>query len=136
MSNRWNYCGDVNLECGGFFWRETDDIESVECIDIIPCSDAGGPDNKFVIEFGYINTFENLSKLESALNVIGMNIENASRFDIIYAFKAYSGIDSHSHVCVQIGKNEDDNPNGWNPVADHVLRSNAKLKNFVRREFL
>jgi hypothetical protein len=136
-NHRWNYCGDVDLRYGGFFWKEDGAKDYVLCVDVIPCSDGGGADNRFVIEYGSIYLpIDDAAKLKSALDTIGATIETATRVDIVYAFKAYHGIDDRESRCVQIGKAEDVERNGWNPEPDYVLRSDAKLKNFVKREFL
>lgn len=137
MAKRWNYIGDINLEHGGFFWKEDGANDYVLAVDVIPCSDAGGPDNKFVIEVGSIYLpINDAVRMQSALDTIGETIESASRADIVYAFKAYHGLDDRAEYCVQIGKNEDETSIGWNPEPDRILRSNAKLKNYVKREFL
>jgi hypothetical protein len=135
--HRWNYLGDTDLRYGGYFWKEDDAEDYVLCVDVIPCSDAGGADNKFVIEWGNIYLpIDDAAKLKSALASCGLTPETATRADIVDAFKFYHGLDDRMSRCVQIGKAEDENPNGWNPETDIQLRSNAKLKNFVKREFL
>lgn len=57
LSRAWNYSGDINLECGGFFWQFDGPERFPECdyvrvVRVTPCSDAGGPDNLFHVESG------------------------------------------------------------------------------------
>lgn len=141
MAKRWNYCGDINLRYGGFFWQESGYADHVYCVDVIPCSDMGGPDNLFIIEKGSIYLpLEDAERVKSALDVIGMTSDEAKRFDLIYAFKAYGGQDVDCRETVQIGKRDefyDYDRGGFDmPEIDRQLRANAKLKNYVRREFL
>lgn len=137
MAKRWNYCGDINLECGGFFWQESGYADYVYAVSVTPCSEAGGPDNKFLIEVGSIFISEDDKRINSALDCIGMMREDATRADIVYAVNAYAGLDGPNQYVVQIGKDdENEYNNGWNPDTDYVLRGNTKLKNYVKREFL
>lgn len=132
---KWQYSGDMNLECGGFYWLDEGDEDFVTAVEVVPCSDAGGPDNLFLIESGTI--FLDKSKSESILSVIGMKPEEASRNDFIYAAKAYYGIESEWSEVVQIGKAQEPyRPGGWNPEPDEFLRGNARLIRYVERHFL
>lgn len=138
--HKWNYSGDVNLRYGGFFWREDDADDYVLALRVTPCSDVGGSDNLFHIEQGSIYLPKDAAPLKNALATIGKTPETATRLDIVYAFMAYNGIDRHSYngeTDIRIGPaDKHANPNGWNPKPNVVLRSNASLRNYVRRELL
>lgn len=139
MKQTWNYDGDIDLKCGGLFWKEDGADDYVLAVEVTPCSDAGGPDNLFVITEGSISLPTDPEKVKSALATIGQTPEHATRRDLVAAFKAYHGIEAGGHYsggyAVRIGP-----PfwsgQGWNPKPDRVLRANAKLANYVKREFL
>jgi len=134
---KWKYSGDVDLEHGGFYWLDEGDEDFVTAVDVIPCSDAGGPDNLFYIESGTIYLPTDRDKQESILSVIGMTPEDASRDDFIYAAKAYAGLERDSEEVIQIGKAEEPyRSGGWNPEPDTVLRGNARLIRYVERNYL
>src|ERR1700685_3511801 len=69
MAKRWHYMGDINLEYGGYFWREDGADDYVLCVRVTPCSDAGGPNNLFWIEQGSI--YMDATKRQQCLSVIG-----------------------------------------------------------------
>lgn len=132
MRAGWNYSGDINLEYGGFFWR-TDEFCTyyVEAIEVTPCSDAGGPDNKFHITTGTIYMPDDEP---APLDIIGVDPADATLRDKVEAWRAYHGIETDSQTVVRIGKDEESD--GWNPEPDTILRGNASLARYVVREFL
>lgn len=133
---KWNYNGDMHLECGGFYWKEDGADDYVLAVEVTPCSDAGGPDNLFLITTGTIYISER--NLDSALDTIGMTRAEASREDIVYAMRAYHGLDDRNETVIRLGKDESDyaRPGGWNPEPDYVLRRNTNLRKYVERNFL
>lgn len=156
MAHRWHYSGDMNLTEGGFYWREDDADDYVLAVDVTPCSDAGGPSNLFHIESGSVYLpIDDPKRLRAALSVLGYDlldngdigvdggvIEKGSptwRWFVVDACRAYHGLDRDTFngvTVVQIGRDEEAHPGGWSPNPDVVLRGNAKLENYVRREFL
>ena len=140
----WIYRGDVNIECGGMFVLDEGDDDSVQVVEVTPCSDAGGPDNLFWIEKGSVYMPLDEKRREQALNSIGWfdegNDDPAHKREcLIDGFKAYHGIDADTRVVVQVGKRDpfyDYDRGGFSmPEVDYQLRANAKLVNFVKREF-
>ncbi len=137
---KWQYTGDMSLEYGGFYWKDEGDPESVEALKVTPCSDAGGPDNLFHVESGTV--YMNPERLESALDVIGLTPETASRNDVIYAFQAYSGLDRDAYGgerVIRIGPDESDymrRSGGWNPEPDVILRAGTDLRKWIERNWL
>lgn len=142
---RWNYSGDMNICEGGFYWQESGFDDHVYAVGITPCSDAGGPSNLFWITKGSIYLGDKARQIY-ALDCIGVDPENATRFDYVEAMRAYAGIEPDSYggqSVVQIGKLD---PDDWNgrysyrgfalPEPDYILRGNASLRRFIRREFL
>lgn len=136
MPKGWKYSGDLNLECGGFYWKDEGDVDFVMAVEITPCSDAGGPDNLFYVEEGSI--YFHPDKYTDYLSTIGMEEAEATRDDLIYAAKAYGGIQCDCDTVIRIGKDqsEDVRSGGWNPTPDVILRSDARLRKYVEREFL
>ena len=137
--HRWKYSGDINLQEGGFFWREDDAEDYVLAVRVTPCSDAGGPDNLFHIESGSIYLPPEPAKRKSALDCIGADIATANRDEIIYAFMAYAGLDGQNQTVVRIGPPDpffNDRGGAWNPTPDTILRANRSLDRYVRAEFL
>ena len=142
MSKRkWNYNGDMNLEYGGFYWKEDGADDYVLCVRVTPCSDAGGPNNQFWIESGSIYMPNDPEKRRRALSVCGYENEpNPSRGMLVDAFMAYQGVERdcmNGQTVVQIGAKADEPGHGWGEVrVDQVIRGNAKLANYVRDNFL
>ena len=137
--HKWNFNGDVNLEYGGFFWREDGADDYVLAVRVTPCVDAGGPDNLFHIEQGSIYMPTDPAKRKSALACCGYEMETATRSMMVDAFMAYGGIERDSmngEQVVQIGQKQELEREGWNPEPDYVLRGNASLEKFVRANFL
>lgn len=157
MSHHWHYVGDVNLENGGYFWREDDADDYVCVVDVTPCADAGGPSNLFHVETGsiYIPVNDRQS-LFDALDCCGWKLADNGdvilydgdvlpqkskrwRAYVVEACKAYHGLERGLGECVVVQIGKDEGPfvsNGWSPNPDVILRGNAKLENYVRREFL
>lgn len=155
MSERWHYFGDVRLTEGGFYWREDGADDYVCAVDVTPCSNAGGPSNLFHIEEGSIFLPVNdPTRLGSALACCGWSVDEALtitgngdpdavkgsaewRRRLVESCFAYHGIDGGTATVVQIGRDEGCfTRDGWSPNPDVILRGNAKLANYVRRQFL
>lgn len=159
MGNPWNYSGDVNLRCGGLFyrlpdgetWDSADYADSVEVTDISGA--VGGPDNEFLIESGSIYLGADLvakalctigATLETRDGVAGINDNGdwqpmdskGAFFAKVYAVKAYAGQDGATPQIVRIGKDEREDSSPSLGDVDTVLHGNAKLSNFVQDEFL
>ena len=139
--SKWNYNGDLNLEYGGFYWKEDGADDYVLCVRVTPCSDAGGPGNQFWIERGSIYMPNDAEKRCRALSVCGYENEpNPSRGMLFDAFMAYQGVEHYcmnAQTVVQIGAKADEPGHGWGEVrVDQVIRGNAKLANYVRDNFL
>lgn len=140
MAHTWNYNGDINLTCGGFYWREDGADDYVLVVRVTPCSDGGGPDNLYLIEQGSLYLPSDPAKRQSALSCIGYGDKpEVTRSMLVDAFMAYGGIDRDTyngeHV-VRIGKPEEATIGGWNPTPDKVLRANASLERYVRKQYL
>ena len=140
MSRKWNYCGDISLAYGGYYWREDGADDYVLCVRVQPCSDAGGPDNMFWIEQGSIYMPVDSDKQNRALQVIGMENEtNPSRAALVDAFLAYGNFDRDcrdgSRV-VRFGPAQPANRAFESMTPDVILRANASLKNYVKNNYL
>lgn len=138
---KWNYNGDINLEYGGFFWREDGADDYVLVVRVTPCSDAGGPNNQFWIEQGSVYMPNDADKRRRALSVCGWENEaEPSRGMLVDAHMAYDGVQRDSmngQTVVQIGAKADEPGHGWGDVeVTKVIRGNAKLANYVRDNFL
>jgi hypothetical protein len=141
MAKRWHYSGDINLEHGGYFWKEDGADDYVLAVRVTPCNDAGGLDNMYWVEQGSIYLPNDSEKRKRALDCCGwINTDKPSRAMLIDAFLAYQGMEPDcvaGTTIVSIGKPEEGR-SGWNDrtVPDVQLRRNATLRNYVRREFL
>lgn len=139
MIKRWHYIGDVNLEHGGAFIQEGDWPDYCNAVQVTPCCDAGGPDNWYWIESGTVY-MGNAQHVQSALECTD-TANNAPQWRKGYAMMCYGGIDYDTwrgRTIVQIGAKRGDCGHGWDDTLepDYVLRGNASLRRFVRREFL
>lgn len=134
----WNYNGDLNIEYGGFWWREDGAEDYVLAVRVTPCVDAGGPDNCYWVEQGSIYMPLDSAKRHSALQVCGYEDDPApTRSMLVDAFMAYGGIERHTfngERVVQVGKKTSESRETITP--DVVLRGNASLRNYVKREYL
>ena len=134
----WNYVGDVSLRHGGYYWREDDADDYVLAVEIIPCSDAGGPDNLFWINEGsiYITPERAAAALESYVD----NPADATRAQIVDAVMGHYGMERDAETVLRIGPVEDPDDawrwEGMTAEPDVVLRGNAKLRRWVERECL
>ena len=141
MAKHWHYLGDVNLEHGGAYFRESDWSDHVDCVQVTPCSDAGGPDNLFWVESGTIY-LGNPEHVTSALESCGWGAL-PDWLNQAQALLGYMGMDCDAwdgRRIVQIGKAADpqDSWRGWDDETqpDKVLRGNASLRRYVRREYM
>lgn len=140
MTNRrWNYVGDVSIREGGYYWREDNAEDYVLCVEVIPCSIAGGPDNLFWVHDGLIYLGD-AERQDKALDCIGLTHETANRATIVDACMNYQGMEHDADYIVQIGKGEAGRyyPGFDMPSADDIvqLRANASLRRYIRMEHL
>jgi len=153
MAKRWHYCGDISLENGGYFWREDGAEDYVNCVRVTPCSDAGGPDNVYWVQIGsvYVGEADDPGRA-SALESCGYELSDfpvrQRRAVLVEAMVGYRGLESsvvhfrgqmrNTEITVQIGKHADRfrDTHDPAPVPDVILRANASLLRFVRRECL
>jgi len=163
INHRWQYVGDVNLEYGGWFWRipKPGPLEDyVDAVEVIPCSDGGGPDNLFEITSGSVYIPRDNGKRRATLKSMGLSMDEDLTIrlelssetisyapgsmewiaQLVEAFKNYWGFDGRDHIeIVQIGRRQPPRMKRggeWNPKPDTILRSTARLKNYVKREYL
>ena len=147
MNKKWEYSGDVNCEHGGA-WLYCNDL--FDCSDLVavvavwPISDEHA---MYLIDEGIVFISPRQDAWLSAINSYGGQevidqlihycLSGQTRlywWVVTEMFMAYSGIErSHSRV-VAIGRDAPDEANGW--VVDYRLRSNHKLGNYIKREFL
>lgn len=147
------YSGDVNIQNGGYFFSLGDWQDGyADVVRVMPCSEGGGQDNCFWVEELTVHVPDDLSQtllcLGLALDAQG-NIVEKSRHNIVAApgteaFQsvvidacvAHGNYDQDSSLCVSIGK-PDPSYSGIDPVTpDLVLRSDASLDRYVRKNFL
>jgi hypothetical protein len=134
--NGWNYNGDSRLENGGFYWKEDGSDDYVLSVDVTPCAADDGADNIYRVSYGSIFIGDDQARIASALITIGETIETASRENVVYAMRAYCGLDGPSESVIRIGKEQESNPNGWNPEPDTILHGNASLRKYIERNYL
>lgn len=138
---RWNYSGDINVEEGGFYWKEDGADDYVLAVRVTPCADAGGPSNLFWIESGSVYLGDKV-KQDSSLSIIGVEPGEATRRDYVEAALAYGGVEPdyyNGRLVVQIGKPQEASDSwqwGGAGDVDVQLRGNASLARYIRAEFL
>jgi hypothetical protein len=140
MAHEWNYCGDISLAYGGYFWREDGSDDYVLCVHVQPCSDADGPDNLFWIEQGSIYMPEDADKRRRALEVCGWGKEEKpSRAMLVEAFLAYGSFDldcMNGRRVVRFGPAQPARREFGDIEPDVILRANANLEKYVKNNFL
>lgn len=135
MSKRWYYCGDINIENGGYYWQESGYADSVYIVSVICMSDIGAADNEFFIQSGSVFIGDDKKIHASALATIGKTLADYSRHDLIDAMFAYRGIEQDQSEHIRIGKPDYvyQNPSD---LVTHQLRGNASLRRYIRREYM
>ena len=137
---KWNYNGDMNLECGGYFWqRELSDNDYVNVVEIVPDSYLGGADNVFHIFVGSLYLDVSEEKRKAALECIGYigTPEDLTVAILVDALMAYSGIETDYKDSIRIGPIDPLTKNATMPEDEiHQIRGNYKLKNYVKRHYL
>lgn len=136
MAHKWNYCGDISLAYGGYYWREDGADDYVLCVRVQPCSDAGGPDNMFWIEQGSLYIPDKPDELKRALDCCGYSDDKPSRSMIVDALIAYRGFDHDPATVVRFGPAQPANREFESMTPDVILRANASLKNYVKNNYL
>lgn len=132
--SKWNYVGDVNVENGGYWWRQQrPDDNFVEVVDVIPESDMGGPDNVFLIFVGSVY-FGNIKTMESALKCIDIKDKIPTLAEKVYAMKAYAGMDTDYQDVIRIGPPD---PYGNETTqTPKQVSGNWKLSNYIKHFYL
>ena len=157
---RYKYCGDVNIEHGGYFYSIqknacNEEISWVDAVRVVPCSDAGAQDNCFWIEelTIIVHDVTDTSKIKNIISCCGWALDSggniidehqgtvvaqlssrAYRSAIVEACIGYGSYDINSTICVSIGKPDGDCQDPVKP--DLILRGNASLERYVRKNFL
>ena len=135
MAKRWNYVGDVNIEYGGYFWRQISS-DYAECVNVFPLSDGGGPNNIFAVEVGGVYISDDKAKRDAALSVIGHDGAKPDFDMLVEGFMAYNGIERDSTYYVQVGAKRDEARDFQDVQPDVTLRANASLLKFIKREYV
>lgn len=145
LEDEWQYRGDVNVEHGGLWINDAGDEDYVRAVELVACSEAGGPDNLFHVTIGSIYLPTDEARRKAALDTVGWYEESMSdrekRMCLIDGFRAYHGIDADAmggEVVIQVGPKDKDfwDGKGWNPAPDHRLRSNVNLRKWVEDNLL
>lgn len=140
----WKYHGDMNPECGGFWWKpdEWGHTDFVFAVEVVPLSALGGPRCAFIVNKGTIYIGDKREMIAEFHKVVGFNPKGKSTDEIMAATVsgayAYRGIGRDYSEVVQIGKlslHDPEYPHGFNGP-DTVLRGNSSLARYIRREFL
>lgn len=157
MAKKWEYSGDMNLECGGVFYNidPTDWDEHGYCtaIRVDPCSEAGGPDNCWWIEELTVLKPDDHKELKSVLDVHGFQLtkdgksvltspdawgvdlkSDEGRRIVAECCVSYGKYDKDRGETIQIGAKQDDS--GESVTPDKILRGNARVENYVKRGWL
>lgn len=140
----WHYSGDVNLEHGGVFYDLSNWSHGyASAYRVVPCSDAGGPDNEFWIEELTVNRQFGRKEITQALDCIGMQgtkyeaLTRARQAHVLFdALLSYGRYDQMNSRRVRIGKEPDKwslKPQWDNTEPDIILRGNTSLDRYVRR---
>lgn len=139
----WHYSGDISIENGGTFYDLSNwhSMGYATALRVVPCSDAGGPDNEFWLEELTVNRQYD-DKVRSAIDTIGMRFdhyENKSKaqqahilFDACLSYGFYDQLVSKR---IRIGKAEVRTRCGWDHdiKPDEILRGNVSLDRYVRK---
>lgn len=149
------YQGHLNVENGGY-WIKLDKQDwkygYLSAVRVTPCSDAGAQDNAYWIEELTVSIPDTKEELSGIVDTCGWMImqedgsietrgtilkknTSAYRLAVANACIVYGKYDIRRFETVQIGKHDMDHSDDV-VQPDTILRSNASLENYVRREFV
>lgn len=131
----WNYCGDVDIWHGGFYWQESGYDDHVYAVEIIPESHIGGRDNVALVQWGSIFIGDDIARHKSALDGCGYPYETATRVQLVESMFAYAGLDDSDTRLIQIGKDPEDMPRDSFGDIDILLHGNTRLKQYVESNY-
>lgn len=156
MKARWKYTGDMDIRCGGMFYLDEGNNDTMRVVKVVPASDAGGMDNRYLIEDGHCYMpDDNIERMRETASVCGWNIADNKdlithggliphaspewRLHMLLAWDAYHGLDAATPSVVQLGR---DMPDTTRRAAflddvepDYKLRSNVNFYRWIKREF-
>lgn len=73
---RFKYCGDVNIEYGGYFYSAAEWRRGyADVVRVTPCSDAGAQNNCYWIDELTVIIPDTPDKLRQTLRCIGMDLD-------------------------------------------------------------
>lgn len=132
--SKWNYVGDVNVENGGYWWRQDRPNDNfVEVVDVIPESVMGGPDNVYMIFVGSVY-FGCQKMLKLALECCDYKGDAPTLAEKVEAVKAYAGMQTDHQDVIRIGSPDPHgNETTLNPTQ---IRGNWKLSNYIKKQYL
>lgn len=141
--NGWTYSGDVNIQHGGYYWRQDpglsdDHSDSFHIVEVVPYRDLGGPDNLFRIRVGDLTVSRNLETRAEALKVVGVELEDASDQDLVDAFRAQPHtFDADIEYTLRIGPVDTLwSGRGTFPEPCEVIRAGSSLRKHIVREYV
>lgn len=152
MAKQWTYNGDVNLEHGGYYWRQDDpEDDYAYCVSVCGSDGFGGPDNIYLVTDGTVYIPDDAKARQDCLDVCGYKlIDNAihdccggvfpldtedGRALLIDAIKASNGVEADSDNVIQIGKLDADADDYIFEPTD-IIHGNNDLRNYIERTFL
>jgi hypothetical protein len=139
----WHYFGDVNIECGGYFYDMSNwKWGYVEAWRVVPCSDAGGPDNEFWIESLTVNipkakdAWAALAKVSNEdVDLYRTSSPRMRKHVLVNALICYGSYDMGKSTRIRIGKKQS-LPGwscGWGDGDLHKLHGRTTLANYIKR---
>lgn len=151
MTDKWNYCGDGNLECGGYYWRQDDPEDDwAYCVDVNGSDAFGGPDNIYLVQVGTLYIPESDKDKQACLDVCGYKLIDNAIHDcaggifpldsehgkalLMDSVKAYGGVEADYNVVIQIGKLDSDVEYVFEPT--DIIHGNTDLRKHIERECL
>lgn len=137
---KWNYCGDVNLTEGGYFWKQDQpNNDCVDMVEVFPDANMGGADNVFHVFVGSMYITDDMEKRKSALDCVGYegDPKDATFETLVDALFAYMGMEGSETHAIRIGQIDPltsdatvSEENIWQ------IRGNWKLSNYIKKHFL
>jgi hypothetical protein len=135
MNNKWN--GDSSL-----YWKYDDGADYVQAVAVTCCNEAGGYDNRFMVESGTMYFGDDYFNRALESLCYGGKQDVPRLPDLLYGLQSYCGIERDSwngESYVQIGRKpqgQGENGLGSNCEPDYILHGNRRLESFICSEFL
>lgn len=131
----WQYFGDMNVENGGFWFKESGYDDHVYYAELICHDNFGSAENEFTLYVGsiYIDQ-KDVERVKAEW--LQQAYVDRSRYDFISDVFAHGGGDVDRTTVLRVGKDKRSSTDCSGREVDEILNWNIKLRRYIENEFL